>query len=163
MSSTSSCLSILFGSVVSTMHSTAVRTHSFAGSMCLNPARSWITDGGVKPVWNEVNRFPITGKEGNMRIEVWDHNAMSAHALIGGAIVPLQAVLANGSDSSRIIICDQTGKSAGEVEMVLVFTKVVAPPCLRRIDLVYHFILSCSTTKDVSSVQMMQTCYSSDI
>ena len=89
----------------------------------------WHADAGKTPVWNEVNKFPITGKEGNFKLEVWDKNQMLADSFIGGVVVPLHNVLSTGHETNRVILTDTKGKTAGEVELMLIFHKVGSRLC----------------------------------
>eukprot|EP01023_Acetabularia_acetabulum_P040325 TRINITY_DN3908_c0_g4_i3.p1 TRINITY_DN3908_c0_g4~~TRINITY_DN3908_c0_g4_i3.p1 ORF type:complete len:300 (-),score=48.08 TRINITY_DN3908_c0_g4_i3:354-1253(-) len=86
-------------------------------------------DGGKKPTWNERNTFQLTD-EGvqSVRIDLYNKNSLSDDDYIAGATIPLQQAFQTGKADMRIPLTRKSGKSGGELAIIIHFTQQGGAP-----------------------------------
>ncbi|XP_022036198.1 elicitor-responsive protein 1-like [Helianthus annuus] len=85
------------------------------------------TDGGKNPNFQE--KFAYTLIEGlrELNISVWNSNTVHHDTFIGSGKVQLAKAISQGFDDSTWPLQSKTGRDAGEVRLIIQYTKPIKP------------------------------------
>ncbi|KAL2630239.1 hypothetical protein R1flu_014925 [Riccia fluitans] len=79
------------------------------------------TDGGRNPTFNTKFQIPLIEGLRELTVQVWDSNVVALDKHIGTAKVLLERVLSSGYDNTPWNLTGRSGRSAGEVNLILHF------------------------------------------
>ncbi|KAK4563543.1 hypothetical protein RGQ29_005890 [Quercus rubra] len=85
------------------------------------------TDGGKNPTFNHKFKLELIEGYVEIKIMVWNENRVSSDTFIGSGRVLLQKVLSQGFDDDAWPLETTSGRDAGEVKLVLHYSKALKP------------------------------------
>ncbi|GAA0164431.1 hypothetical protein LIER_20071 [Lithospermum erythrorhizon] len=85
------------------------------------------TDGGKNPVFQEKFVFTLIEGLRELNVVVWNSNTMTYDDFIGSGKIQLQKVLTEGFDDTVWTIHTKTGRYAGEVRLILHYSRASKP------------------------------------
>ncbi|PSS29315.1 Elicitor-responsive protein [Actinidia chinensis var. chinensis] len=84
------------------------------------------TDGGKNPTFQEKFTFTLIEGLPELGLVVWNSNTVNYDDFIGSGKVRLQKVLSEGYDDSSWTLVTKTGRSAGEVKLIMHYANAKA-------------------------------------
>ena len=78
-------------------------------------------NGGTNPTWNERFHFTTTN-ELDLALVVWNSNSITSDDCLGSCRISLTKVYEQKADDVRVPVQDPSGKSAGELHVIMRFT-----------------------------------------